>query len=175
VTHCLEGRQSRPWLHARGVGLMARSSGHWAPVGSSSVLSVPVMMNSMRAPISDFPAGQRQQAGFRLRQRQRHLRGCSTGLRRPGPCWLACYRPSRGGWRWLHRIRPHHPGVARGDHVTAGQRVARAVAPIPTPDTPFETITTLFPVNALVACVGWGLKRSCRRRHGDKTDMADEQ
>jgi len=28
------------------------------------------MMNSMRALISDLPAGQRQQAGFRLRQRQ---------------------------------------------------------------------------------------------------------
>ena len=28
-------------------------------------------------------------------------------------------------------------------------------APIPAPDTPFETITTLFPVNALVACADW--------------------
>ena len=31
-------------------------------------------------------------------------------------------------------------------------------APIPSPDTPFETITTLFPVNALIACTDllWG-------------------
>ena len=28
-------------------------------------------------------------------------------------------------------------------------------APIPAPDTPFETITTLFPVNGLVACADW--------------------
>jgi predicted TIM-barrel fold metal-dependent hydrolase len=28
-------------------------------------------------------------------------------------------------------------------------------APIPAPDTPFETVTTLFPVNALVACADW--------------------
>jgi len=32
-------------------------TGHWAPVGSSPVLSVRVRMDSMRAPISDFPAG----------------------------------------------------------------------------------------------------------------------
>jgi predicted TIM-barrel fold metal-dependent hydrolase len=32
-------------------------------------------------------------------------------------------------------------------------------APIPAPDTPFETITTLFPVNALVACADWRLFR----------------
>jgi len=37
----LEGRQSRSWLHARGVGLMARPCGHWAPLGSSPVLSAP--------------------------------------------------------------------------------------------------------------------------------------
>jgi len=40
---------------------------------------------------------------------------------------------------------------------------------------PFETITTLFPVNALVARADWGLKISCRRRHGDMTDTAHEQ
>jgi len=109
----------------------------------------------MRALISDLPAGQRQQAGFRLRQRQRHLRGCSTGLRRPGLCWLACYRPSRRGWRWLHRIRPHHPGLPVAITWQLDNVLRAQWAPIPTPDTPFETITTLFPVNALVACVGW--------------------
>ncbi len=31
----------------------------------------------------------------------------------------------------------------------------RTWAPIPAPDTPFETITTLFPVNALVAAADW--------------------
>jgi hypothetical protein len=44
--------------------------------------------------------------------------------------------------------------VARGDHGQLDNVLRAQWAPIPTPDTPFETITTLFPVNALVACVG---------------------
>jgi hypothetical protein len=83
-------------------------------------------MDSMRAPISDFPAGQANKPVIRLRQRHRHLSGCRPGLRRAGPCWLAGDdRPSRevggGCTEYGHIIRE----VARGDRVTAGQRVAR--------------------------------------------------
>ena len=48
-------------------------------------------------------------------------------------------------------------------------------APIPAPDTRFETITTLFPVNALVACADWlwsGIPVASRSRTSRSTRAA---
>jgi predicted TIM-barrel fold metal-dependent hydrolase len=65
--------------------------------------------------------------------------------------------PAPGGWPSLHTgawddffAACEETGTVVCLHTGSGQW-----APIPAPDTPFETITTLFPANALVACADW--------------------
>ena len=65
--------------------------------------------------------------------------------------------PFHGGWPTLHSGAwdPFFAACEETETVVCLHTGSGQWAPSPAPDTPFETITTLFPANALVACADW--------------------
>ena len=65
--------------------------------------------------------------------------------------------PAHAGWPSLHSgvWDPFFAACEETATVVCLHTGSGQWAPIPAPDTPFETITTLFPANALIACADW--------------------